>query len=438
MIARLRGSYFYFLVGLIFLILIFTIGSQRRETATDEPEEAAYLKTSNSTLGFADAGDGVEDVNLADVISCGDVTLEQEVYQRGNFVVFQNYIVAEKQFRCNESITLTSPGDYRFLDNVVPLVDRWRGPISVALYAPGYDFFTTLQSIAYLRTCETALIREYVTFHLFFEHDHFPKSEKPLISIYQDTFDCRFKPPYETKGDDEMYKARNHLTYPINVARNVAKLSAQTYFVFPSDIELYPTRNFIQKFLYFVKLHPDLVRKEQNNVFVLPIFEVLRDQKVPENKTQLQEMHKKKKAILFHRNVCPSCHKVPDGDNWLIAKETDGLEVFSVGKREGHQAIWEPFFVCTQKEPLWDERLNWEGQGNKMCQVYTMCMLNYKFMVMDNAFLIHKPGIKKKKVQVLKHMDQTRKNNKILIKIQDELQQIYGANKNCRAHNVRK
>ncbi|KAJ8952954.1 hypothetical protein NQ318_006571 [Aromia moschata] len=110
------------------------------------------------------------------------------------------------------------------------------------------------------------------------------------------------------------------LTYPINVARNIAKLSAQTYFVFPSDIELYPTRNFIQKFFGFVKAHPDLVLKNQS---------------VPENKTQLQEMFQKKQAILFHQSVCSPCHEVPDGENWLVTNETEELEVFSVGEKGG-------------------------------------------------------------------------------------------------------
>ncbi|KAJ8952966.1 hypothetical protein NQ318_006583, partial [Aromia moschata] len=136
--------------------------------------EIGYPIIENSNFIFANVGSSIDNSSLVNIINCSNVVLEQNVYQRGNFVVFQNYIVAEKQFRCNESITLTSPGDYRFLDNVAPLVERWQGPISVALYAPGYDFFTTLQCIAYLRTCETALIREYVTFHLFFEHGHFP------------------------------------------------------------------------------------------------------------------------------------------------------------------------------------------------------------------------------------------------------------------------
>lgn len=61
--------------------------------------------------------------------------------------------------------------------------------------------------------------------------------------------------------------------------------------------------------------------------------------------------------------------QVIESEKWVKAKETQGLGVFSVGKRTGRYMVWEPFFVCTQKEPLWDERMTWEGQNNKMVQV---------------------------------------------------------------------
>ena len=41
---------------------------------------------------------------------------------------------------------------------------------------------------------------------------------------------------YETS-----YKERKGILYPVNVARNIARESAATHFVFPSDIELYPS-----------------------------------------------------------------------------------------------------------------------------------------------------------------------------------------------------
>ena len=37
------------------------------------------------------------------------------------------------------------------------------------------------------------------------------------------------------------YKKEKGLYYSINVARNVARESANSYFIFPSDIELYPS-----------------------------------------------------------------------------------------------------------------------------------------------------------------------------------------------------
>ncbi|ENN82025.1 hypothetical protein YQE_01600, partial [Dendroctonus ponderosae] len=352
-------------------------------------------------------------------------------------------------------------GIFRFLDNIIPLVDRWRGPISIALYAPGSDLFPTIDAIAYLRNCKSELIRELVSFHIVFEEDQMPKSKVStnnflillecftrvsllellhnenvdnrtrLIDAYKDEYDCSMPPPWQEVHDTDMYKTKHELLYPINVVRNVAKLAAQTYFVFPSDIELYPTRNFISLFLNFVQENMDLFRTGNKNVFVLPIFEVMENQHVPENKTELLRMLKKKTAIIFHQSVCIVCHRVVESEKWVRSNETEGLGVFSVGKRTGRYMVWEPFFVCTQKEPLWDERMTWEGQNNKMIQAYTMCVMDYDFHVLDNAFLIHKPGVKKKKVQLVKFQDAVRWSNRLIKNISIELQELYGYSSNC-------
>lgn len=51
---------------------------------------------------------------------------------------------------------------------------------------------------------------------------------------------------------------------------------------------------------------------------------------------------------------------------------------------------------------------------------------------MNNAFLVHKPGVKKKKIQNIKFLDQKAKNEKFLVEIQKELTKLYGENKQCR------
>lgn len=103
---------------------------------------------------------------------------------------------------------------------------------------------------------------------------------EPLIHVYKDTFDCSQKPPFQVKKDEEMYKNRQNLTYPINLARNIAKINSQTHLVFPSDIELYPTKNFSAKFLDFVRRNPEYIKKGTRNVFVLPVFEILEGHQV--------------------------------------------------------------------------------------------------------------------------------------------------------------
>ena len=60
--------------------------------------------------------------------------------QRGDYWVLYNYIRANKEFNCNESVTYTTLGDITFLDNLPTLIERWKGPVSVAIYAPGEDF----------------------------------------------------------------------------------------------------------------------------------------------------------------------------------------------------------------------------------------------------------------------------------------------------------
>lgn len=112
---------------------------------------------------------------LFSITECKTRPLQTSFKQRGDFWVLYNYVKADKLFRCYESITYTTQGDYRVLDNLLMLVERWRGPISVTLFAPGDDFQRTIDSIAYFRNCETPLIKDYVTFHVFFGTKHLPQ-----------------------------------------------------------------------------------------------------------------------------------------------------------------------------------------------------------------------------------------------------------------------
>ncbi|GJQ73359.1 hypothetical protein Trydic_g13727 [Trypoxylus dichotomus] len=252
-----------------------------------------------------------------------------------------------------------------------------------------------------------------------------------VTQSYKDNFDCDLPVPY-AHDKSETYRIKHKLLYPINVARNIARITATTHFVFPSDIELSTVYDFPQRFLKMMREHHEYLNRTNPSVFVIPIFEITENSTVPNTKTELLKMLKNHSAQVFHAKLCSPCHKIPYLREWTAAKEYDGLKVFKVTKRTGRHKQWEPFYVGTQKEPLFDERITWEGQSNKITQAYTMCLLDYEFLVLDNVFLIHKPGIKKSKEQMKKYPKVVTKTNALIKNvIKPELKHLYGNREGC-------
>lgn len=135
-------------------------------------------------------------------------------------------------------------------------------------------------------------------------------------------------------------------------------------------------------------------------------------------------------AIPFHFKVCPKCHKIPKASEWILPSNETNMKVFVTVKRQGDHFIWEPIYIGTNAEPLYDERVNWEGKSDKMSQAYIMCLHDYNFNVLSNAFLVHKPGIK-----TLAQSDRLKEMsiNKILIRdvIAPEIERFYGSRNGC-------
>lgn len=63
-------------------------------------------------------------------------------------------------------------------------------------------------------------------------------------------------------------------------------------------------------------------------------------------------------------------------------------------KRQGLYRLVEPFYIGTNEDPLFDEHVTWEGKHNKLTQAFVMCMQQYDYHVLSDAFVVHKPGIK--------------------------------------------
>ena len=115
-------------------------------------------------------------------IDCNDRERHFSYTQRGSYWILNHYVPAENLYHCNESVTYTTHGDVSFLDNIIPLAERWDGPLSVAIYTPGTDYEVAIRSIAYLRQCEVPDIRQRVSFHLVLDERNFPSVVRKLHS----------------------------------------------------------------------------------------------------------------------------------------------------------------------------------------------------------------------------------------------------------------
>ncbi|XP_075149564.1 beta-1,4-glucuronyltransferase 1-like [Haematobia irritans] len=382
-------------------------------------------------------------MELKSLLKCYDRPLTMERLQYGNYWLLKNLIRGRlsTNMGCAESITYTTIGDYTFMGNLRTVVKRWMGPISFALFAPGYDFNSTMDSIQYVRHClpESPLIRDYVTFHIYFPNDNMPYHMVPLTEeqALKSFYDCRlWQAPYENVDRSTMYKTKKNLTYPINVGRNIARFAANTYFIFASDIELNPSLGLIDQFLDMAVNNISLVvpqtMEDKPRVFPMPVFEIQWNATLPDTKEQLVAMLRNRSAIPFHSFRCRTCHLVPNQEQWIKANKSENkMEIFSRGKRHGHFKYWEPFYISNNKEPMFDERVTWEGQSNKRIQNYAMCLLDYEYHVLYPAFVVHAPGIKKSDTKPDRLRYVWPMNKMIRETIVPEYQVLYGENKNC-------
>ncbi|XP_053677658.1 beta-1,4-glucuronyltransferase 1-like [Anopheles nili] len=373
---------------------------------------------------------------LKTILNCNKQSNAYQLERHGEHYVLRNFITTERPVECYETITYTTHGDHTFLDNVVPLLERWLAPVSIAVYAPGKDLDRAVELIRYLVDCHErrSLVKEYVSFHLYFGREHLP--ENPIHhyrKLLATPLDCANTNLTNVSGGFvDTYRMEHNLTYPVNVARNIARSSAQTHFVLASDIELYPNPDFIPMFLRMIA-HPFYqYTLHSPSVYVLPVFEVAEGRDIPVDKAHLLKALEQGEAIKFHEKICSNCHTVPGYAEWLdVVKYDYTMDIQVTSKREGAFSSWEPIYVGTQREPQYEERLSWEGKADKMTQGFIMCILGYDYHVLDNGFLVHRPGIKTM-AQANRPSQQSKQRAFMHSTIEGEIVALYGKREGCR------
>lgn len=156
---------------------------------------------------------------------------------------------------------------------------------------------------------------------------------------------------------------------------------------------------------------------------------------MPDTKQDVVKLYNDQKLFWFHHKICPHCHDMPGSDEWLADKDYDNMKIIATTKRQEKYYHWEPFYVGTNIEPYFEERIHYENSSDKMTQAYIMCIQDYNFNVLSNGFLIHKNGIKtidQANQTYLKGYEEGKKYIKDVIV--PEIHQKYGQRKGCRMY----
>jgi hypothetical protein len=325
------------------------------------------------------------------------------VEERTGYTVMRNFIISDRmrsfqnggqnEWRDESSVTYTTQASYEFFPHAEQLCRRFDGPISIAVYAPGSEVHLAVNLIYHLRECAHQCVRNNVSWHMVFDAAISPPSfdstkspdEMLIEARFNMIFDCaesydkfarrmqdQLFPTRNAAGQTEHVRQAKNLPYPINVLRNVARLSAPTRHVLASDIELYPSINIVSMFGELWQRQKaaevESVKAGRPQVYVLPIFEVESNSTAPETKPQLSVMLKAGSAIFFHKWVCDSCQSFVNRDKWI--QETANASRLNIFRRtQRKRSYWEPLYIGTNDEPLYEERMSWNGKRDKMSQV---------------------------------------------------------------------
>ncbi|XP_022901549.1 beta-1,4-glucuronyltransferase 1-like [Onthophagus taurus] len=327
-----------------------------------------------------------------------DIKFGAELGEKGAYRVVYNVIDARKSSLLTVPLTYASHASIEFVNYISEIAIKWDGPISLAMFVPDADAEIAINQLVTLCQCLPDMSR--VSVHFIFPLKH-PPYIPSLSSSSKNTFTPITSCSLKDTSTQITFRSRNQLPYPVNVCRNSAKLAAKTQFILVSDVELIPSDQLATKFFLMVNQLKEKKRVENPSaVYVVPVFEIERYEKIPGSKSELLELIKDEKAVYFHRHICFHCQKFPGLQHWLQNDPGDIIKPLTVTKREYPLHRWEPIYIGRKTDPLYSEALSWEGKQDKMTQMLEMCLIGYKFVILDGAFLVHWPGIKRKSIEM--------------------------------------
>ena len=211
-------------------------------------------------------------------------------------------------------VTQCSISNFHYL---LEMRQRWKGPMSVAVFSPGKEFWHAVIVVHLITIC---FPNTDVSFHLVFPSHHSPQVLDQYADIWNTMFDdvmtgCEQLSTAlrSLKLTSKKNYDRVEITYPHNTLRNVAKQGVYTTHMFLLDIDVMPSANLRDSFLRFVTFNKFDVSHlnilSEPSVFVVPVFEIESFATMPCTKSELIQAIKSQEARIFHTQTCPMCHR---------------------------------------------------------------------------------------------------------------------------------
>ncbi|EFO25059.1 hypothetical protein LOAG_03427 [Loa loa] len=280
-----------------------------------------------------------------------------------------------------ERITLVLHISYDYLsDNILEQLESWDGPVTFVVTIPSAEVYKKIRKIRETLSRFPSQVLHRLSAHM----------------LFQSKYGCK------KNVIDKLNETNRDWRYPVNVARNVARMFVRSKYVLISDSEFVFSEGFETKMCALAR---NQLTRNPKTALVVRIFEVSDTIKeMPRNKAELRELFFKGLAVEFHARYKMTEHTIPHLDQWFNKRENkQDVNINSVLKfsRRG----WEPQFVSLNTIPLHDENFPFSLRDNTVLR-WEMCRQNYTFALVNDLFMAHR-GIK-----TVYHLPLTRKRQK--------------------------
>ncbi|XP_036618389.1 beta-1,4-glucuronyltransferase 1 [Trichosurus vulpecula] len=301
----------------------------------------------------------------------------------GDYRVYR-HVLGDPSRRPRDALLLATHASLSNLGHVGTLLERWAGPLAVAVFAarPDEAQLATVLTYALGALC-TQAVRDRLTMHLVCPArteaavpDPREPGEFARISSCTDVFTSLGARSRSGRN----YALATNVSYPNNLLRNVAREGAGHALVV--DVDMVPSEGLWTGLLELLALGEG----RAGRALVVPAFEIRQGVRVPRTKIELMRFLKMGHVRPFYAELCPRCQAPTNYSRWLTLPPGGPLRP---AYRVTWQDPWEPFYVAGGGVPSYDERFRQYG-FNRISQACELHVAGYEFEVLNDAFLVHK------------------------------------------------